>query len=302
MPVLHLSNLRVKVKARNDKPIRKMSRKRKSNRRNAHLHTEERNATYDVANPMLAGETSASAVSNDTSKNKLKKIARYIKSLLMRQDKTHDTIDSQFIERNLEHLELPSLEVSTVLNIHNFFKQLVLPRVGEVDMDKHVLMSIPVVKACNAILFRTGYSKLCRAAVPNTKPSTLHALQLNTVGLAQTQDGNYIKNETMGKDNKDILFATVFKLNKIKQLCKSQDTEFDYRLVITSCQITHLQATSSSTSIEIMATVGTRSNRDKRKRATDDENALDEAVKKQNSLIKMEEESISKLLLEIRNI
>ncbi|ORE16615.1 hypothetical protein BCV71DRAFT_236478, partial [Rhizopus microsporus] len=255
----------------------------------AYLPTEERNATSDIANPMLAGETSASAVSNDTSKNKLKKIARYIKSLLMHQDRTHDTIDSQFIERNLEHLELSSLEVSTVLNIHNFFKQLVLPRVGEVDVDKHVLVSIPVVKACNAILFRTGYSKLCRTVVPNTKPSTLHALQLNTVGLyylffsqfgtfrAQTQDGNYIKNETMGKDNKDILFATVFKLNKIKQLCKSQDTEFDYRLVITSCQITHLQATSSSTSIAIMATVGTRSNRDKRKRATDDENALDEA-------------------------
>ncbi|KAG1168399.1 hypothetical protein G6F71_009106 [Rhizopus microsporus] len=110
----------------------------------AYLPTEERNATSDIANPMLAGETSASAVSNDTSKNKLKKIARYIKSLLMHQDRTHDTIDSQFIERNLEHLELSSLEVSTVLNIHNFFKQLVLPRVGEVDVDKHVLVSIPV--------------------------------------------------------------------------------------------------------------------------------------------------------------
>jgi hypothetical protein len=285
-----------------------------STQMNAHLPTEERNTTSDAASSMLAGETFTSAASSDTSENKLKEIARYIKSLLMCQDSIHETINSQFIERNFEHLELSNLEVSAVLDIHNFFKQLVLPRVGEVDVDKHVLVSLPVVKACNAILFRTCYSKLCRALVPNTKPSTPHALQLNIVGLyylffskfgsnrAQTQDGNYIKNETMAKDNKDILFATIFKLNKIKQLCTSQGTEFDHRLIITSCHIVHLQTARSSPSTATMTTVGTRSNRGKRKRATDDENALDNAIKKQNSLIKIEEESISKLLLEIRDI
>lgn len=87
-----------------------------------HLPTEERNATSDVASPMLTEETSAGAANNDTGENKLKKIARYIKSLLMRQDSIHETIDSQSIERNLEHLELSNLEVSAVLNIHNFFK------------------------------------------------------------------------------------------------------------------------------------------------------------------------------------
>ncbi|CEG62952.1 hypothetical protein RMATCC62417_00176 [Rhizopus microsporus] len=93
-----------------------------STQMDVHLPTEERNATSDVASPMLTEETSAGAANNDTGENKLKKIARYIKSLLMRQDSIHETIDSQSIERNLEHLELSNLEVSAVLNIHNFFK------------------------------------------------------------------------------------------------------------------------------------------------------------------------------------
>ncbi|ORE08660.1 hypothetical protein BCV72DRAFT_303475 [Rhizopus microsporus var. microsporus] len=118
-----------------------------STQMDVHLPTEERNTTSDVTSPMLAEEASASLPSSDTSKNKQKKIARYIKSLLMRQDSIHEAIDSQSIERNLQHLELSNLEVSVVLNIHNFFRQLALLRVREVDVDKHVLVSLPVVKA-----------------------------------------------------------------------------------------------------------------------------------------------------------
>ncbi|PHZ16194.1 uncharacterized protein RHIMIDRAFT_289052 [Rhizopus microsporus ATCC 52813] len=240
----------------------------------AHLPTEERSTTSDVASTMLAGDIFASTASSDSNGNKLKQIARYIKRLLMCQDSIHKTIDSP--------IHRVKLRASGVAQFGR-----------EVDMDKHVLVSLSVAKACNAILFRTDYSKLCRTLVPNTKLSTLHALQLNTVGLrylffpkfrpirAQTQDGNYIKNETMAKDNKDSLFATIFDLNKIKQLCKSHGTD-----------------SSTATITE----VGTISNRSKRKRATDDENVLDDAIKQQNSLIKIEEGSISKLLVEIRDI
>ncbi|PHZ17528.1 uncharacterized protein RHIMIDRAFT_232955 [Rhizopus microsporus ATCC 52813] len=51
-----------------------------------------------------------------------------------------------------------------------------------------------------------------------------------------------------------------------------------------------------------MTNVGTRSNRGKRERATDDENAFDGAIKQQNNLVKIDEGSISKLLMEIRDI
>ncbi|ORE04933.1 hypothetical protein BCV72DRAFT_311827 [Rhizopus microsporus var. microsporus] len=222
------STLSRNLKANLDNPARP--------RMDAHLPTEERSTTSDVASTMLAGDIFASTASSDSNGNKLKQIARYIKRLLMCQDSIHKTIDSP--------IHRVKLRASGVAQFGR-----------EVDMDKHVLVSLSVAKACNAILFRTDYSKLCRTLVPNTKLSTLHALQLNTVGLrylffpkfrpirAQTQDGNYIKNETMAKDNKDSLFATIFDLNKIKQLCKSHGTEFDYRLIITSYHIAHLQAT-----------------------------------------------------------
>lgn len=172
--------------------------------------------------------------------------------ILLESPSIKEDIDVNWVRKTAhKHDEFTDKECKVVAQLANALRHFVPKRrpredgLGFQGSLPCMVLRAPLVLIANTILAATGYTRFTRRIAPQISPADMHGLHLGAVGVYETLcsenerqfdilDKNGLPlvnraNVTAIPGNKDAVFASIFDLNKIKNICKTHGLEFHDR-------------------------------------------------------------------------